>query len=100
MIKKEFLHRGDLIIFEDNSKYWIRSKKAIINMKIIGTPVKVFTFINKSSPRFIGFVKDKDTNEKKIVFWITDKQKIATSRFRRSSKDKNTYNVLLWEKRK
>lgn len=99
-INKKYLRRGDFAVMSDGSCYRINTTKAIANFHNDNdTIVKVVRPLSTLSPFFIGIIKDKETSTKKIAFWITEDKKYATSKFRKSKKFENTYNITLWEKK-
>lgn len=96
MIKKKYLKSGDIIVFKDNSRYWLNSKQAIQNFKDDDDKViEVIRQISVNSPHFIGFISDK--GQVKIAFWLTVNAKYATTKFKKSGKREGLYNVTIWK---
>lgn len=99
-ISKRYLRRGDFAIMSDKTYYRMNSKKAIDKFHNEDDKVvKVVRPLSTLSPFFIGIIKDKETDAKKIAFWITEDKKYATCEFQKSKKFENKYNITLWEKK-
>lgn len=99
-INKKYLRHGDFAIMNDKTYYRMNSKKAIENFHNDDDKViKVVRPLSILSPSFIGILTEESTNTEKIAFWITEDKKYATSKFQKSKKFENKYNITLWEKK-
>lgn len=87
-------------MMNDKTFYRMHSAKSIDKFhNDDGKVIKVVRPLSTLSPSFIGIIKDSNTNEEKIAFWITEDKKYATSDFKKSKKYENKYNVTLWKQK-
>lgn len=99
MIKKKYLKCGDIIVFKDNSRYWLNSNQAIAKFQEKDNNViKVVRWISINSPSFIGFINHN--GKLKFAFWITPDAKYATTKYTESPQKEGLYSVTIWERSK